>query len=676
MAKEFKPYVPASESPREFTLKAIILGLIMAAVLGAANAYLGLRAGMTVSAIFPAAIIAIAAFRLPFMKGNILEQNIARTAASVGEALVAGAIFTIPAFVIVEIGGEKLWKNFHYWEATLILLVGGLLGVLFVIILRRTLCIDLDLPFPESYACFELTKAGQKGETGARYIFGAMGIGVLIQLFKDGQGIPIFRELTEFFIKFPKSVVKHFDFAKKGIGDITHGGGVPFATPAASPALIGIGYIIGPRLAAINFSGCVFAYLVLIPLILFLDPALPQKLLGQGTVPSQDVITFSVWYNIVRPIAVGAMLVSAVYTLYKMRSSLTQALKGAFFKAESGSAVKKNVPRTEIDLNLRFIVFFVIILIIPITAIYYYFTLNFLGAIVTAIVMAITAFLLSAVGGYLVGLVGEANQPISGLTLTALLISALVLLAFGITGPGAVAAVLGVSAVVCCATSTGGNMIADLKVGHLLGGTPWKMEVAEIISTAVIAFFLILPIIWLHEANIIQGGIGIGDKMLPAPQAGLMAQLAQGIVGGNMAWGLIVIGMALAFMLIMIKAPAPMLIAVGMYLPFEVPFALFVGGIIKFAFDKFLDRRNLTDKAKEKASNKGVLVASGFIAGEAITGILLAVMVLLGVPSFAKMIFGVESFAFVEHWGGWLSIIIFAVIAYMLIKLPLGKKGK
>ncbi len=669
-------YIPSETSLAEFTVKAIVLGLIMAVVLGAANAYLGLKAGMTISATFPAAVIAIAAFRLPFMRGNILEQNIARTTASVGEALVAGAIFTIPAFVMVEMDGQRLWVHFNYWETSSILLVGGVLGILFVILLRRTLVVDADLPFPESYACYEIVRAGQHGESGANYVFGAMGVGVLLELLKNSNGMAIFRENVQVFMKFPKSVIHHFTSSRQALGNVTHTGGLTLASPLASPALMGVGYIIGPRLASINFSGGVLAWLVFIPLALFINPDLRSQLLLDGHAVPWNELSYSIWYNQIRPIAVGAMLVGSMYTLWGLRGSIFSAFHGAFkAKGSADAAFKEN--RLEKDINMKWIIISTIGLIIPITLVYYLFTHSLGGALIAAVIMTVTGFLFAGVGGWLVGLVGGSNQPISGLALSALIVAALVMVAIGVVGLSGVAAVLAVAAVVCCATSMAGDMIQDLKVGHLIGGTPWKMEVAEIISTVLVSFVLVFPIILLHEGNIAAGGIGIGDTRLPAPQAGLMAQIATGIVGGDMAWGLIIIGMFFAIALIMVDAPAPMLIAVGMYLPFDTTFAIFVGGLIKLAMDKFMEKRKADSDEKMRAENVGTLVASGFIAGEALTGVLLAGLVLMGIPSITSLVAGVDEFSFVHSAvGGWLSIIIFGVVAYGLIKIPMNGAGK
>jgi len=666
-----KPYIPASTSLPELTWKALLLGIVMAVVLGAANAYLGLRAGMTISATFPAAVIAIAAFRLPFMRGNILEQNIARTTASVGEALVAGAIFTIPAFVMVEVGGERLWTTFNYWETSMIMLVGGLLGILFVILLRRTLVVDADLPFPESHATYEIVKAGQKGESGARYVFGALGLGMLVEIFKNGSGLMLVRETSEYFLSFPRSVVHHFFPSRAAMGSLEHTGGVAFATPAASPALIGVGFIIGPRLAAINFAGGVLAWFVFIPLALFLNPQLTQQLGGTAN-PTWPDLAYTVWYNNVRPIAVGAMLVGALYTLWGLRDSLGKAIRGALQPQGSGTGSEASaVSRLEQDLNLRNTMGAAFLLVVPITMIYYHFTGNLGGALLAAVVMMLTGFLFSAVGGWLVGLVGGSNQPISGLTLSTLIVAALLMVWIGVTGLPGIGAVLGVAAVVCCASSMAGDMIQDLKVGQLIGGTPRRMEIAEIISTITVSFVLVFPIMILHEGNIAAGGIGIGDSALPAPQAGLMAQLATGIVGGEMPWGLIAIGVGLAIALILVKAPAPMLIAVGMYLPLETTFAIFVGGLIKGGADQFVGSR-LGSKEKTLFDNIGILLASGFIAGEALTGVAIAGLVLLGFGSLTELLFGVDVLPFVEGaGGGWLALAVFVLVAFVLVRIPL-----
>ncbi len=657
------------KSPAEMTLKAVLLGLFLSLVFGSANAYLGMRAGQTVAATIPAAVIAMALFRLPWFRGTLLEQNIVRTAASVGEALVAGAIFTIPAFMMVDLNGARLWTNLgdHYWEASLVLLCGGLIGVFFIILLRRALVVDAGLPWPESVASYEIVKAGEQSGDAPRYIFGAMAFGGLIQILKDGRGLQIFREYTEGFIAFPRSVVRHFDFDRKTIGEVTHTGGIQWSTPSLSPALIGIGYIIGPELSAINFSGGVLAWWILIPLLLFFDPDLSKRI--GSTDPS--LAAYTIWFNIVRPIAIGMMLVGAASTMWSMRDSLVSSIRGAFRASAKASLGDAETDPTEHDIPSRWVILAIAALLVPISFIYYFFTGSWYPAIVAAIVMTITGFFLSAVGGYLVGLVGSSNQPLSGLTLSALLLSALLMVTIGVTGIAGIAAVLGVAAVVCVACSVSGSLIQDLKAGHLLGGTPWKMQVVEIISVIMLSFFLMGPIIALHKAYAADGGIG--GRSLPAPQAGLMAQLAKGIVGGEMAWGLLVIGVAMGLALRMCGARSVMLMAVGMYLPFDTSSAIFAGGVMKWVVDRMT--KNESTERKARIEETGTLLASGLIAGEAILGILLAVLAVSTLPSLTQMLGGGKEFSWFPAWGGWLSLIGYASVAYVLIRIPSKHRG-
>ncbi len=554
------------------------------------------------------------------------------------------------------------------------LLAGGLLGVFFIIVLRRPLCVESDLPFPEATACAEIVKAGQHGTTEApRYVFSALGLGAVLQFLTNSRGFTLFRDSTTGFIQFSRAVINHFDFDKKPIGSVAATGGMPYATPSASPALMGIGYIIGPRLSAINFSGTVFAWWVLIPLALFIDPDLARRLASASGGPaSWDVLSYSVWYNVVRPIAVGAMLVSAVYTLYSMRESLLASIRGAISarKHAPGAALGTRLDR---DIPPHWIVISIAALVIPIGLIYYRFTQQVVPAVLAALAMTLTGFVLSAVGGYLVGLIGSSNQPVSGLTLSALVVAALLMVGVGVRGITGVAAVLGVASVVCIACSVSGSLIQDLKAGYLLGGTPWKMQVAEIISVTMLAFFLMFPIMALHKTY------GIGSRSLPAPQAGLMAVLAKGIVSGEMAWGLVLMGVFFGIALILIDAPAPMLIAVGMYLPFETTSAIFAGGVLKWLADRIAARRKLSSAAKEVFEQRGTLLASGFIAGEAILAIILSVAFILAEKfhypdfSFTRLLLHRDELAVYQNWGGWLSLVVFGVVAYALVRGPLRK---
>jgi len=429
-----------------------------------------------------------------------------------------------------------------------------------------------------------------------------------------------------------------------------------------------VGYIIGFELSAINFAGGILAWFVLVPLALFLNPEFAERLAGASGAPPLPELVFTIWYNQIRPIAVGAMLVGACWTLWRMQSSMLQAFRGAFRRGSAAEPL-----RTERDLGTRGILLSIGALSVPVAFIYYHFSQSVTGALVAAALMMVTGFLFSAVGGYLVGLVGSSNQPVSGLALSTLILSALLMVGFGVTGLRGVAAVLGVAAVVCCAICVSGSLIQDLKVGQILGATPWKMQVAELVATIVTSFVLVFPIIILHEGNIKLGGIGIGDRALPAPQAGLMAQMAQGIVGGEMPWALILFGMALAVVLILLRSPSPMLVAVGMYLPPETTGAIFLGGCLKAFVDWRAARKSCTPEQKTQVESTGTLVASGLIAGESLTGVLLAGLVLVS-ASFTSIggALGLPAMAWVDGpLGAWAALVPLAMIAWLLIRVPL-----
>ncbi|HLH39815.1 MAG TPA: oligopeptide transporter, OPT family [Bryobacteraceae bacterium] len=645
---------------RELTPKAVLLGLLLAFIFGAANAYLGMKAGQTVAATIPAAVIAMTVFKIPWMRGGLLEQNIARTAGSVGEALVSGAIFVIPSFLMVDVNGRPLWPDLraHYWEASMLLVTGGMLGVMFTVLIRRPLFSDRTLPWPESVASVEVLRAGEaSGKSNApRLIFGSMAFGGFIELLRDDKGLTIFRDALSGFLAFPRSRIQY----APNQPPVEHGGGINWTTPALSPALLGIGYIIGPQLASVTLAGGFVAWWILIPLIQFFSAAHASP---------GDALTL--WRNVVRPIAVGAMLTAAAYTLFSMRESLIESVRGAL-KSGAATADAQSLDSRERDLPVRGVIGAIFALLVPITGIYYGFTHGWAAAIGAALVMTVSGFFLTAVGGYLVGLVGVSNQPLSGLVLGALILAALLMVVMRETGASGVAAVLGVAAIVSIAASVSGSLIQDLKAGHLLGGTPWKMQLVEMLAVALLAMFLMLPIIALHEANLATGGIG--GRALPAPQAGLMAQLAKGIVGGEMAWGLLGIGVALGAVLILSGARAPMLIAVGMYLPFETSSAIFLGGMMKWLADSIVARRG--ESARRRAEDSGTFIASGLIAGEAVVGILLAAMFLAGVPSITRAVAGVDQFAWLDRAGGWLSLAAFLSIAYLLVRVPTREDGQ
>jgi putative OPT family oligopeptide transporter len=672
LATKYQPFVPADSEPSEFTLRAILLGVVMAVILGSANAYIGLRAGLTVAATFPAAVISMAVLRV--MRGSILEENMSRTIASVGEALVAGAIFTIPAFKLAGV-----WESFNYWESTSIMLVGGVLGVLFIVLLRRILVEETDLPFPESVACGEIHKAGQKGGSEARLVMQSGLVGAFILALGE------FRVMStgwNWFVKFGQSAVTFVSDRTKEVFHTHAGqGGLVVTTPGIYPALFGVGFIIGPELASITFCGALLAWGLLVPLLLYLDPSRFSELLITRPVEFPDNIALAkyVFASYVKPIAVGGMLVGAVSTLWKMKNQLITGIGRAFRDISAPGAAGK-VERTGQDLNFRYIFVGVGVGLIAMFALYFYFISHgshgqfssarvIIGALVATLVMGFAGFVFSAIAGYLVGLIGSSNNPISGLTLSTLIVAALLLLVVGVKGDPGVTAVLGVAAVVCCVCGVAGDMMQDLKVGHILGGTPRRMQLGEIIGVIAAASVLVVPIMLLDK----YGG-GIGSEKLPAPQAGLMAMLAKGIVGGQMAWPLVIVGVFMGLALLLIKAPAPMLIAVGMYLPFYSTAAIFIGGVAKLVMSRIRARRGLGEAATILSDNRGVLLASGLVAGEA-----LMALVLTGVKA-ARPGAGNE----LPDWSlghllgsgfGWtadgLAVLAFAVLMYYMIATPL-----
>ncbi|NTV81288.1 MAG: oligopeptide transporter, OPT family, partial [Candidatus Aminicenantes bacterium] len=467
---------------KEFTLRAILIGLVLTVILGAANAYLGLRAGMTIAATYPAAVIGMAVLRI--MKGSILEENIARTIGSIGESIAAGAIFTIPAFVIAG-----AWSNFNtfdaYIKSTALMFVGGLLGIMFVTFLRRVMVSDPDLVFPESVAAAEIHKAGQKGSQGSRFLFQAMGLGAL--LYSLGV-VQVFAASKDFLLKVGKLGSSFVRLgAAKDAPTIGAGGTVAVSGPGIYPAYIGVGYIIGPRLASLNFAGGVLAWGLFAPLLMFfLGPDLIPTFYGPGVAAADvswpDMVT-NVWKFIIRPIAVGGMLVGAGFTLYRMRKNLGAGLKRSLGDVKKAAGQAETTSRIEKDLNIKVVLLGLLATFVLMVFVYKIFAGTWPPAILAAAVMAVAGFFFAAVSGNLVGTIGSSNNPISGLTLSTLIIAALLMVLVGATGVSGVAAVLGVAAVVCVSSAVAGEMLQDLKVGHIFGEGPdrcGEIEVTDI----------------------------------------------------------------------------------------------------------------------------------------------------------------------------------------------------
>ncbi len=675
---KFVPFISSETKMREFTARALIIGLFFAVILGAANAYLGLKAGMTIAATYPAAVLGMAILRM--LRGTILEENFTRTVGSIGESVAAGAIFTLPAFFI-----SGVWPEFftagHYVTSTLILIAGGVLGIMFVALLRRVMVEDAELPFPESLAAAEIHKAGQSGAGGSRFLFWAMGLGGLIKILAE---VRLFQYLWEKFITFSQQTIAGTVFTGKG--------GMLLSSPGVSPAYMGVGYIIGPRLGALNFSGGLIAWGLLAPMILYFlmpsfdfqawatylmssDPTLTAEAAFERVTDPSYQIT-SIWRFIVRPIAIGGMLVSAGYTLYKMRKSLITGIGRSISDVKkAASGIDQSESRTERDLSFGVIMAGIaVVAVLTFGITYFIFQTSVLIAVVAATLMIILAFFFGAVSGYLVGIMGSSNNPISGLTLTALVVTALILVGLGVQGEAGVAAVLGVAAIVCVSAAVAGEMLQDLKAGHILGGTPWRMQIGDIIGVILAGAVMFVVLAYLHEGDIASGNNlgyqgGFGSKNLSAPQASLMAILSRGIVEGAMAWPLIIAGMLMGTAFILMQVKSPMLVSVGMYLPIETTFAIFVGGIFKGAVDWFTEKRKYNQAQKTRVENTGVLLASGMIAGEALMGLVIAILAVVN-------IFIYDYFVFFQHPTFLISLVVIGIIGFIMIQIPLKNAGK
>jgi len=677
----FKPYVPAESDMKEFTIRALVIGLVMCVVLGAANAYLGLKAGMTIAATYPAAVIGMAVLRI--YKGSILEENFARTVGSIGESVAAGAVFTIPAFVILQ-----LWKfdtaNMlsEYLTATALMILGGVLGIMFVTVLRRVMVEDQTLPFPESVAASAIHKVGQRGASAAMQLFKAMGVGALVKLLsratietKDGLGIFFYQNAFQVPVgKLKESLVR---LGLTQDANIVPAGGITtFSAPDITPAYMGVGYIIGPELGALNFAGGLLAWGLLVPLLVFfVGPSMIDKYTAANGTQDWAALTGHLYKFIVRPIAVGGMLVGACYTLWRMRKNLILGIKRGVADVRKAAMAEAPALRTDRDLNFRVVLLGITVVFILMIALYMYFTQVITGAILAAVVMLVTGFFFAAVSGNLVGLIGSSNNPISGLTLATTVVAALTMVLIGVSGAQGVAAVLGVAAVVCVSSAVAGEMLQDLKVGHILGGTPWRMQVGDIIGVILAGLVMFFPLYVLHNSDLAQNPLtgGFGSSALPAPQAGLMAALSQGIVGGEMAWPLVIVGIALGISMILIKVRSPMLFAVGMYLPLGTTFAIFCGGIMRGIVDRMAKKRGYNDAQKARVENAGILTASGLIAGEALMGLIIAAVVFINDQAGNP-----PEFWYLPSFSGvapWLAIVFFAILAMYLISNPLRKAG-
>ncbi|HUG93677.1 MAG TPA: oligopeptide transporter, OPT family [Planctomycetaceae bacterium] len=603
----------ASGSP-ELTWPAVGLGLLLAVVMGAANVYLGLRVGMTVSASIPAAVIAMAILNGLLQRRSILEANLVQTSASAGESLAAGIIFTMPALILAGV-----WEHFDYWTVTVVAFAGGLLGILFMIPMRRVFVVeDQELKFPEGLACAEVLRSGQRHagtgpvETGARTIFAGLAIGAMFKFSERFLGL----------------IQAHVEWATLRASRVFYFGS------EIAPALVGVGVIVGLPIALQIFTGGAIGWLVAIPI------------LSAGAVEGDPVdAAKGLWSSQVRYMGVGAMIVGGVVSIYKVRRGLVAAVTELFSQFRPAD-LREDVPASERNLGNRAILTLSALAVL-LTAGLYYTLLQSAGiTLLTTAAMLVMAFFLTAVASYIVGLVGNSNSPVSGMTITAVLVTGGLLLLFhwaGVIeamGTAGMVATLGVAGIVCCVACTAGDVCNDLKTGYLIGASPRSQQLMQIGGVLVAAFVMSPVMAVLHEGSKAAGTGGIGGSELSAPQAVLFSKLVQGLFGsGDLPWNMVAIGagigigLALADVLLH-RAGARfrlhvMPVAVGIYLPFGLSVPILLGGVLHLA----LSRAGAAASGRPSAAERSVLAASGLIAGEALVGVLLAFLFYAGVES-------------------------------------------
>ena len=591
----------------ELNLRVILIGVALSIVMGSANVYLGLKAGMTVSASIPAAVMGmlvlkyIGIFNRQSKPGSILEANQIQTAASAGESLAAGIIFTMPALILIGI-----WQEFDMVLTTVIAFTGGLLGILFMIPMRQVFIVsnESNLKYPEGLACASVLEAGQ--ETGDPKQASSIIKGIMIGA--------LFKGLIS------------FAGVLRGVLEIAvlSGNRILFFGGDISPALMAVGFIVRLNIAALIFIGGFLSWLIGIPL------------LGNGLEFSTNPLegAWQIWSTKIRYVGVGAMVIGGISSIYKVRKGLIDAIK--VLRQGQNDSRKKTIPISERNMSSRVINILSLIAIVLVCGVYFNITNSITIALVTTAIMMVMAFFFTAVASYIVGLVGNSNSPVSGMTITAVLFTGGLLNIFGFSGTEGMVATLGVAAIVCCAACTSGDVCNDLKTGQIVGASPFRQQIMQIIGVGV-ASLVMAPIMQLLHEN--SPG-GIGGRELAAPQAGLFASLANGFFGdGNLPWDMVAIGASLGIVLLIFDTFLEknkstfrlhvMPVAVGMYLPFGLSTPILIGGIIAH----FINRKNKTDEESEISLQNGILVSSGLIAGESLMGIMLAFIAGAGIKS-------------------------------------------
>ena len=626
---EFKPYIPAEKVTPELTVTSVIMGCILAVIFGAANAYLGLRVGMTVSASIPAAVISMGVIRVLLRRNSILESNMVQTIGSAGESLAAGAIFTMPAlFLWAE---EGLSDKPGIVEITLIALCGGILGVLFMVPLRNALIVKehATLLYPEGTACADVLLAGEEGGANASTVFSGMGLEAIFKFVVDGLKL------------LPADVAAAFKSFKGEIGMEVY------------PALLGVGYIVGPKIASYMFVGSLMGWMVIIPMICLFGPDTWMYPAAEGTTIAQLYANggaAAIWSTYVKYIGAGAIATGGIISLIKSLPLIVTTFRDSM-KSMKGSK-STSTARTAQDLPMQFIllgVFAMVFIIWIVPAI----PVNPLGALL----IVIFGFFFATVSSRMVGLVGSSNNPVSGMAIATLLIATFAIKSSGKTGIDGMTAAIAVGSVICIIAAIAGDTSQDLKTGYLLGATPKKQQMGEMLGV-VVSGLAIGGVLYLLNA-----AWGYGTAEIPAPQAQLMKMIVEGIMGGNLPWGLVFIGVFLAICLEILRIPV-MPFAIGLYLPIYLNATIMIGGVVRGLLDR---RKGVDEKTKTAQSTDGTLYCAGMIAGEGLVGILLAVFAVFGISLDMS---GIVNFG---NIGG---VVLMIIMILSLLKFSIWRKKK
>lgn len=639
---EFKPYIPAEKVTPELTVTSVIMGCILAVIFGAANAYLGLRVGMTVSASIPAAVISMGVIRVILRRNSILESNMVQTIGSAGESLAAGAIFTMPALFLWAEEGKIDMPG--YLEITLIALFGGILGVLFMIPLRKALIVEEHgtLPYPEGMACAEVLLAGEEGGSNASTVFAGMGLGAAFKFIVDGLKVV------------PSDIVT--PDIKGYAGQI----GVEIY-----PALIGVGYICGPSISSYMFAGGIIAWLVLIPAVVFFGGSIDFATLGNTGLAGQTIAEVyaangasAIWSNVIKYVGAGAIATGGVISLLKSLPLIIKTFAGAM-KSLKNTSGGTNV-RTDRDLKMPVVLGIILIVIILI-----WLVPSVPVSLLGAFLIAIFGFFFATVSSRMVGLIGSSNNPVSGMAIATLLISTFVLKATGNTGMAGMTGAIAIGSIICVIAAIAGDTSQDLKTGFIVGATPAKQQVGELIGVVASGFAIAGVMSLLNKAW------GFGSAEIPAPQATLMKMIVEGIMDAKLPWVLVFMGVFLALALEVLRVPV-MPFAIGLYLPIYLSCGIMVGGVVRL----FLDKKKEAEAKKKEMISNGTLYCAGMIAGEGLVGILMAVLAIVkvGDNSIGDIIGGLFNLSGAA--GNIVGLIVLALMILSLLKFSVWSKTK